>query len=240
MAWADRDGVRIWYEVEGAGPPVLLLHGGAGTGDVWRFVGYVDALRDEFQLVLIDARGHGRSDRPDDYREYRTSSLAADAIAVLDDLEVSQAAAVGFSMGGSTALALAALHPDRIAAVVSLDAGGGVVGFADHRVPTTQDDWDLVATVEREGLRPFIEMLESEGRPEFAAMFARMDPAAFARQTRAWADPDELDVGVRISRRRSSISSGNRQDPSRSCRRVRESSRFRVPTTPACSRPPTS
>jgi pimeloyl-ACP methyl ester carboxylesterase len=197
VAWAERDGVRIWFEVEGAGPPVLLLHGGAASGEAWRRLGYVDALRDEYRLILIDARGHGRSDRSDDYRTYRPAGHAADTVAVLDELGLEAAAAMGFSMGGSTALAMAGLYPDRIVAVVSLDAGGGPVGFADHRPPVTDEDWALVETVERDGMRPFVELLEHEGRPEWAAMFARMDARAFALQTRAWADPEELGIRLR-------------------------------------------
>lgn len=196
MVWAEREGVRIWFEVEGAGPPVLLLHGGAATGQAWRITGYVEALRNDFQLILVDARGNGRSDRPSDYRTYRALSHAADVIAVLDGLKVDRAGAIGFSMGGATALALAALYPERTAAVVSIDGSPTIVGFADHRPPVTQEDWDLVATIEREGLAPFIAMLEAEGRPQYAELFRATDPAAFALQARAWADPEELDIRI--------------------------------------------
>ena len=127
---------------------------------------------------------------------YRASSHAADAIAVLDALNVHRAGAIGFSMGGATALALAALYPERIAAVVSIDGSPTIVGFADHRPPVTQEDWDLVATIEREGLAPFIAMLEAERRPQYAELFRATDPAAFALQARAWADPEELDVRI--------------------------------------------
>src|SRR3990170_5295615 len=91
VAWAQRGNVRIWYELEGTGPPVLLLHGGAARGDAWRFTGYVDALRDDFTLVLVDARGNGRSERPLDYRGYWASAHAADTIAVVDELELKRA-----------------------------------------------------------------------------------------------------------------------------------------------------
>ena len=65
MPYADNQGVRIYYEVEGQGPPLVLGHGGSYTLEMWREWGYTDGLRDEHQLILLDFRGHGRSDKPD-------------------------------------------------------------------------------------------------------------------------------------------------------------------------------
>ncbi len=66
MPYASNQGVHIYYEVEGQGAPLVMAHGMGAGGDLnaWRRTGYTDALKDEFQLILFDFRGHGQSDRP--------------------------------------------------------------------------------------------------------------------------------------------------------------------------------
>ena len=60
MPYASNQGVRIYYEVEGDGPPLVLQHGSACSSAEWREMGYSDVLRWDYQLILIDARGHER------------------------------------------------------------------------------------------------------------------------------------------------------------------------------------
>ena len=62
MPFADNNGVRIHYQVEGEGPPLVLHHGLAGTLEDWRYFGYVEELKRDYQLILMDARcsSHGR------------------------------------------------------------------------------------------------------------------------------------------------------------------------------------
>ena len=57
--YANNDGVKIHYEVEGEGEPLVLVHWWTGSTEDWRMFGYVDALKDDYQLILIDMRGHG-------------------------------------------------------------------------------------------------------------------------------------------------------------------------------------
>ena len=64
MPFATNQGTQIYYEVTGAGPPLLLFHGLTGSGVRWRDTGYVAGLQDHYQIILIDARGHGQSDKP--------------------------------------------------------------------------------------------------------------------------------------------------------------------------------
>ena len=63
MARLDRDGVAIHYEVHGQGPAILLSHGYSATCRMWD--GQIEALRDRFQVIVWDMRGHGESDYPD-------------------------------------------------------------------------------------------------------------------------------------------------------------------------------
>jgi pimeloyl-ACP methyl ester carboxylesterase len=64
MPYVISDGIRIHYEVEGDGPPLVLQHGFGQKASSWRLGGYVDALKSQYRLVLVDARGHGESDKP--------------------------------------------------------------------------------------------------------------------------------------------------------------------------------
>ena len=77
MPYVNSNGVHIYYELEGQGPPLVLAHGGTGSLGAWRQYGYTDALRREFQLILFDARGHGRSDRPHEAVDRRNKQRLA-------------------------------------------------------------------------------------------------------------------------------------------------------------------
>ncbi len=120
---ADNDGVGIAYEVIGQGQPLVLQHGRLGSGRFWFDAGYVDALAPDRRLVIIDARGHGRSDKPSDAAAYRPEDMAGDVIAVLDELAVERADLFGYSMGGRIGFAAAAHAGNRINALIAGGAG---------------------------------------------------------------------------------------------------------------------
>ncbi|MCH7787371.1 MAG: alpha/beta fold hydrolase, partial [Chloroflexi bacterium] len=63
MPYADNNGVKIHYEVEGEGPPLVLQHGFTRSLQGWRDNGYVTALKDDYKLIMVDSRGHGASDK---------------------------------------------------------------------------------------------------------------------------------------------------------------------------------
>lgn len=107
MPRVDNQGVWIHYSVEGDGPPVVLGHGITDSSDFWYERGYVEALKPKYRLVLIDFRGHGKSDKPHDPPSYATAKFASDIVAVLDDLGMKTAAYWGYSMGGRIGFALA-------------------------------------------------------------------------------------------------------------------------------------
>jgi pimeloyl-ACP methyl ester carboxylesterase len=188
MAITRRSGVAIWFETEGEGPPVALLHGMMGRSDVWRLEGYVDGLRDGHRVILIDARGHGRSERPADPADYGLHCHAADVLAVLDELDVPSAALCGWSMGAGTALRVAAGAPGRVEAVAALGAPLEWVGFPDVPAPAEdEDDEDGWASrFEHEGMAWVAADLEREGRPTWARLVERADPLAMAACDRGW------------------------------------------------------
>src|SRR5690606_163416 len=111
-AYAAHDGARIWHVAFGAGPAVVLLHGGMGHGG--NFAWQVPVLRDAgYQVIVVDSRGQGRSSW--DGRPLSYAQMADDLEAVLDARGVERAALVGWSDGACTALALAKGQPERVA-----------------------------------------------------------------------------------------------------------------------------
>ncbi|MEL6980925.1 MAG: alpha/beta fold hydrolase [Actinomycetota bacterium] len=120
---ANHDGVAIHFEVIGDGPPLVLQHGRLGSGRFWFDAGYVRAMAGEHRLVVVDARGHGRSDKPTDPSAYRPEAMAGDIVAVLDELAIERADLFGYSMGGRIGFATATHFGARIHALVSGGAG---------------------------------------------------------------------------------------------------------------------
>jgi pimeloyl-ACP methyl ester carboxylesterase len=118
MPYAHNQGVRIHYTVEGDGPPLLLHHGTSGSGASWRETGYTDALARAYQLILIDARGHGASEKLYDPAAYDLSLRAADVIAALDDLNIRRTHYFGYSMGGWIGFGLAKYAPERFHSLI--------------------------------------------------------------------------------------------------------------------------
>jgi pimeloyl-ACP methyl ester carboxylesterase len=121
MPFADHQGVRIYYEVEGEGPPILLAHGLTGDITFWRRYGYVEPLKEEYRVILFDARGHGKSDKPHEPAAYDLRLMAGDGLAALDSLGIGRAHFWGYSMGASIGFGVAKHYPERL---TSLVAGG--------------------------------------------------------------------------------------------------------------------
>jgi pimeloyl-ACP methyl ester carboxylesterase len=114
MPYLDNDHVKIYYEIEGEGPDLIMIHGFAANIDVnWRRPNWISTLRDENRLILIDCRGHGKSDKPYDPAQYGTH-MRDDVIKLMDHLSISKANFFGYSMGGSIVLSILLSHPDRV------------------------------------------------------------------------------------------------------------------------------
>jgi pimeloyl-ACP methyl ester carboxylesterase len=114
MSYAENQGVQIHYQIEGAGRPLVLQHGFTESIEDWFECGYVAALKSDYRLILIDARGHGSSDKPHDPNAYALESRAGDVVAVLDSLGIEKAHFWGYSMGGWIGFGMAAFAPERI------------------------------------------------------------------------------------------------------------------------------
>ena len=103
-------GTDLACEVEGAGRPLLLVHGFAASRRIWD--GVVSRLDPGFEIARFDLRGHGESGGPDDERAYRLWRLAADVVDVVETLGMERPLVAGHSLGGSAAMWAALMRPD--------------------------------------------------------------------------------------------------------------------------------
>ena len=130
----DVSGGRIYYEVEGEGHPLLLIHGGLGSLRMWD--GQVPTFAERYRVIRYDTRGFGRSETDDVEFSNRD-----DAAAVLDHVGASSAYLMGQSRGGMIALDFLIERPERVDAFVSVASG---VGGYEAQLPEGPDvpPWD--------------------------------------------------------------------------------------------------
>jgi pimeloyl-ACP methyl ester carboxylesterase len=120
---ADANGIRIHYEVHGEGRPLLLILG--LSADVSEYTALIDQLAARSRVIAFDNRGAGRSDKPD--APYSIELMAADALGVMDALDVTRADVLGISLGGRIALELARGHPERVERLILVSTSARVV-----------------------------------------------------------------------------------------------------------------
>jgi len=119
MSVLQVNGIELYYEAEGDGEPLLLLHGMTGCHEDWEYAGRQEFLN-AYRLIAPDARGHSRSTNPEKNITHR--QCARDTLALLDHLGIQRCRAIGASMGGNILLHMATLHPERIRAMVVVSA----------------------------------------------------------------------------------------------------------------------
>ena len=116
--YADVNGLKLYYEVHGAGRPMLLLHGGLMSGDMFEPI--LPALAERHQVITVDLQGHGRTadiDRPIDIR-----LMAGDIAELIDHLTLDRPDVVGYSVGGGVALQTAVKYPAKVRRLVAASA----------------------------------------------------------------------------------------------------------------------
>jgi pimeloyl-ACP methyl ester carboxylesterase len=116
--YADVNGINLYFETLGAGRPLILLHGGLGSGEMFGPVR--SALAEHHQVIIPDLQGHGRTadiDRPMDIR-----LMADDIAALIDHIGLEKPDLVGYSLGGGVALQTAVKHPEKVRRLVVASA----------------------------------------------------------------------------------------------------------------------
>jgi pimeloyl-ACP methyl ester carboxylesterase len=109
MSYVETNGLSLYYEEQGTGEPLVLLHGGLGSGEM--FAAVAPALAAGRRLVLVDLQGHGRTADVD--RPFDPETMADDVAGLIEQLG-GTADVLGYSLGGAVALRLAIQHPERV------------------------------------------------------------------------------------------------------------------------------
>ncbi len=157
----DSNGVKIHYIVEGQGEPVILIHGFTASIQVQWGRGVISKLNKDYQVIALDNRGHGRSDKPHDPNQYGVE-MVNDVIRLMDHLKIPKAHIVGYSMGGFITGNLLANHPQR---VITATLGGA--GWAQPDAKNMTFITDLADSLEAgKGIGPLILHLTPADRPK--------------------------------------------------------------------------
>jgi pimeloyl-ACP methyl ester carboxylesterase len=188
----DSAGVRIRYIDVGPrdGEPVVLIHGGFSSAESWAQSGLIAALDDEYRVVVLDLRGHGKSEKPHEVGAYG-NRFVEDVIRLLDHLAIDRAHVVGYSMGGRITYRLVADYPERVISAMpcGTDAEALSPEFHDLLLETAA----LLETTG--GVRPLIEHFNQDGlltgeqvREIVETLHATNDMQAMAAMLRAFPD----------------------------------------------------
>jgi len=136
-------GITMYYETEGHGPPLLLLHGGTGNGQ--QFDKQRPAFAPSHRLIVPDCCTQGRTtDRPGPLTYH---AMAEDMVGLLDSLHIRRVDIMGWSDGGNIGLDMAIHHPDRVVHLVTFGANANVDGL-----PKEDRDWNQRATADSFGV----------------------------------------------------------------------------------------
>ena len=139
-------GIEVYYEIDGTGPPLLLIMGTGADHTTWEL--QVEAYKDHFSVVTYDARGTGLSTRPSNKEDYSMRILGDDAAALLDAIGIERAHVSGLSLGSATAQELAINHPSKVK-TLQLHCTWGrsdewfVRVMENNELPVLYDDMDL-------------------------------------------------------------------------------------------------
>lgn len=193
----DSGGVKIHYTVQGKedGEPVLLIHGfSLNIEKQWQPV--LKVLAKDYKVIAMDCRGHGGSEKPHDPKKYGLE-MTKDAIRLLDHLHIDKAHIVGYSMGGSITLQIAARYPERVRTATL--AGSGLPLPERKKMQE-----ELADSLEQgRGIEPLIRALTPKDRPKptaqqikaiNAVFLAQNDSKALAAAVRGLATDKNLDL----------------------------------------------
>lgn len=174
MSEIVNDGVRVRYDVLGAGRPVVLLGGWGCDRTWWEHAGFLERLSPHFRLLNIDLRGSGESDKPHEPAAYRAERVIEDVLAVADAEGEVRFAIWGLSYGGWYGWMAADARPDRVAALISS-------GSANPPAPESEEDWTDSGKV-------YVDTLRHSGTQGIIDLYRQEDAESYDREYPPWAE----------------------------------------------------
>jgi len=184
----DSNGVKIRYVTEGKGEAVVLIHGWMSDVTMW---GAKLKPLDGFELIALDCRGHGKSDKPRDRDKYG-AEMAADVVRLLDHLKIKKAHLIGYSMGAFIAGKVAATHPERVLSVVY----GGQAPLLIGEAGAKEIDVFAKAVDEGKGLASYLMFVRPELTQQTAEAFAKI--LYDGKDVKAWAMAGQSFKGLEV------------------------------------------
>jgi N-formylmaleamate deformylase len=175
MGYCVSHGTKLhYYRTGGSKPPLVLLHGITDDGLCWTPV--AEALAEKYDVIMVDARGHGKSDAPENGYDYET--MATEVADLIEGLGLENPVVLGHSMGAMIALVLAALNPDLPRAIILEDPPAFW-----HAGPPSQEDLDA-----RTGMRAWFYEVKRKTRDELLETVRSENPGWSEAELGPWAD----------------------------------------------------
>jgi pimeloyl-ACP methyl ester carboxylesterase len=183
MSTIDLNGLRVFYETQGTGSTVLLIHGLGSSTEDWE--PQIEALKSRYTVVAYDVRGHGKTSKPGG--RYTMSQFAHDAAALIERLGLSRVHVMGLSMGGMIAFQLAADRPELVRSLIIVNSGPEMIlrtmkekiGIFQRKVIVRLMGMQKMGEVLASRLLPAPE--HAALRATFVERWARNDPGAYLR-----------------------------------------------------------
>lgn len=192
MSTLEANHTKLYYEVSGKGPAVVFIHGlGSSTRD-WEY--QIPEFSKEYQVIAVDLRGHGRSDKPEG--PYTIPMFAADLAALLRALDIASAHIVGISLGGGVAFQFALDYPAMVKTLTIVNSAPALGGTREQ---AQQEIERRVGIVRQYGMQAMGQSLapalfpapeHASLRDTFVERWAENDPAAYIAATRSMLDWD--------------------------------------------------
>ena len=131
-------GLSYEYEVVGSGEPLLLLHGFTGSMETWR--SFIPSWSEQFQVILVDIVGHGKTESPEDVTHYDIRNAALQMKELLDYLHIEKAHILGYSMGGRLAITMACLYPEYVRSLLLENCTAGLESEDERKERCEKDE----------------------------------------------------------------------------------------------------
>jgi len=193
------NGIRIYYEERGTGPAMVWAHGLDGT---WHqdWEATMAYFQDQYRVIAYDARGHGRSEIPDQPEAYSQDIMVQDMRGVMDALGIAQAIVGGHSMGANVSLNFAIQYPERCLGLILVGIGSGSSDQSGW-----QEWWGKLADLaEQKGMAAYLE--EAKKLPAWGSAFADPKIGKLVTQTTLDNSPKAIAYTIRgVQRKRPAI-----------------------------------
>jgi len=166
LPYADVNGLNMYYEVHGEGPPLLLLHGGSGSiPEKW-----IPFFTTQFQVTAMEQMGHGRTADAMD-RSFHYHDLAEDTVELMRQLGIESAAIVGYSDGGIIGLDIAIHHHERVTKLAVTGSNSSTAGYTAENL-----EWARTFDPEAGPVPDEYARLSPDGRDHWPVLLGRLKP----------------------------------------------------------------